>query len=286
MKFYESKRNYKLLMIIPVAFMLFSVGVLANHYMQTGEWFSRSIELRGGTLVTVKTAGPADAASIEAMLSGFEEVSVSTFSSLAGSGFQIKTDANANATLMFSTLKAGGIDVSDYSVATFGPELSASFWSQAQLAILFAFIVMGTVVFFFFRNMATSITIIICAFLDIVETFAFMQIFGIDLSLAGLAATLMLIGYSVDTDIVLNMNMLKDSGKGSMTERTSAATKTGLTMTFTTIGALAALLISGLSPVLSQIASIMLIGMSLDIMNTWIQNYGMIRWYMERKGIQ
>jgi len=286
MKFYESKRNYKLLMIIPVAFMLFSVGVLANHYMQTGEWFSRSIELRGGTLVTVKTAGPADAASIEAMLSGFEEVSVSTFSSLAGSGFQIKTDANANATLMFSTLKAGGIDVSDYSVATFGPELSASFWSQAQLAILFAFIVMGTVVFFFFRNMATSITIIICAFLDIVETFAFMQIFGIDLSLAGLAATLMLIGYSVDTDIVLNMNMIKDTGKGSMTERTSAATKTGLTMTFTTIGALAALLISGLSPVLSQIASIMLIGMSLDIMNTWIQNYGMIRWYMERKGIQ
>jgi preprotein translocase subunit SecF len=37
--------------------------------------------------------------------------------------------------------------------------------------------------------------------------------------------------------------------------------------------------------VLSQIASVLLIGLVLDIVNTWIQNAAIIKWYAVRKGI-
>jgi preprotein translocase subunit SecF len=141
---------------------------------------------------------------------------------------------------------------------------------------------MGIVVSAFFRSIAPSAMVIICAVADILETLAFMQVFGIQLSLAGIAAILMLIGYSVDTDILLTNRLLKNPE--SISQKTKSTIKTGLTMTFTTIGALSALLLSGLSPVLSQIAAILLIGMFLDMPNTWIQNYGLLRWYMERKG--
>jgi len=68
-------------------------------------------------------------------------------------------------------------------------------------------------------------------------------------------------------------------------ERINSAMKTGLTTAVTTIGALAVLYISSVSAVLSQIASVLLIGLVLDIVNTWIQNAAIIKWYAVRKGI-
>jgi preprotein translocase subunit SecF len=120
---------------------------------------------------------------------------------------------------------------------------------------------------------------------DILMTLAFMQVLGVDLSLAGLAALLMLIGYSVDTDIMLTSRLLKESEDRTMKEKLRRAIKTGLTMTLTTIGALIALLLSAISPVLSQIATVLLIGLVFDIMNTWLMNSVILKWYCERKGV-
>lgn len=284
MGFYESKTAYKKAMLLTVALFIVAIVILANNYMQTGEWFARSIELKGGTIVTVKTDARVDTGSVaEALSRDFGDVSVSAFSGFGGSGFQVTAGTDANTTLMLERLASAGISVADYSTATMGPALSESFWFQAQIAVIFAFIMMGIVVFAVFRVPVPSAMVIICAVFDIVETIAFMQVFGIQLSLAGLAAILMLIGYSVDTDVLLNSRMLRNPGEHA--EKARGAVKTGLTMTATTIGALAALLLSGLSPVLSHIAAILLIGMLLDVPNTWIQNYGLLRWYMERKGM-
>ena len=45
---------------------------------------------------------------------------------------------------------------------------------------------------------------------------------------------------------------------------------------------LAALIVSK-SETISQIMTILLIGLLIDIVNTWIQNVGILRLYMERK---
>jgi len=283
MGFYEG-RGYRKLMVITIAVFLLSAGILVSHYAQTGEWFSRSIELRGGNIVTIKTSASVNANEIMTALSKqLGEVSVSAFSGFGGSGFQVTTGPDVNTSTVLDALNAIGINTADHSTATMGPALSESFWFQAQLAIVLAFVMMGIVVFAVFRVPAPSMMVIICAVFDIVETIAFMNVFGIELSLAGLAALLMLIGYSVDTDILLTNRLLKNAG--DMAYKTKEAVKTGLTMSATTIGAVAVLLVSGLSPVLSQIAAILIIGLVLDVANTWIQNYGLLRWYMERKGM-
>jgi len=46
--------------------------------------------------------------------------------------------------------------------------------------------------------------VVISAFADIVMTLALVDILGLKISTAGIVAFLMLIGYSVDTDILFN----------------------------------------------------------------------------------
>jgi preprotein translocase subunit SecF len=178
-----------------------------------------------------------------------------------------------------------GVNTDDNSIETIGPSLGESFWLQAQIAIIAAFIFMGIIVFVIFRTFVPSVAVILSAMFDILMTLSFMQALGIELSLAGLAALLMLIGYSVDTDIMLTSRLLKESEDKTLIEKLRRALKTGLTMTLTSIGALTALLLSAISPVLSQIAMVLLIGLFFDIMNTWLMNSVILRWYCERKGL-
>ena len=277
------KINYKLLIIIPAIIVAFSIVVLVNQYMTTGEWFIRSIELKGGTLVTINSPNKIDVNGAQNVLEGFGKFSIRETSSINGYGVIISMSADVDTQNVTGALKNIGIDEDRLSIESIGPALGSSFWLQAQIAIAAAFIFMAVVVFLIFRIFIPSVAVILGAVSDIVCTLAFMQIFGIELSLSSLAAVLMLIGYSVDTDIMSNTKMLKQGGK--LMENLTSAVKTGLTMTLTTIGALAALLVSYISPVLSHIASVLIIGLVMDMIFTWLQNSVMLRWYCEKKGI-
>jgi len=94
----------------------------------------------------------------------------------------------------------------------------------------------------------------------------------------------MLIGYSVDTDILLTTKAIKRT-EGSLNKRLFESFKTGITMTLTSLFAvLVALIVVGsFSLILSQIFTIMIIGLSFDIFNTWITNVSIIKWYVLRK---
>jgi preprotein translocase subunit SecF len=278
--------NYRLLLVFPLLVLVISVAILVVQYSQTGEWFKRSIELRGGTLITVNTADRPDISSIEESLKArFSPIRVREIRSLEGYGTIIETSSDAETDEILSTLQSLGMNTADSSVESIGPSLGMAFWSQAQIAIITAFIFMGIIVFVIFRTFVPSIAVIMSAMSDIIITLAFMQVFDIELSLAGLAALLMLIGYSVDTDIMLTSRLLKESEEKTLNEKLKRALKTGLTMTLTSIGALTALLLSAISPVLSQIAMVLLIGLVFDIMNTWLMNSVILRWYVERKGL-
>ena len=56
-------------------------------------------------------------------------------------------------------------------------------------------------------------------------------------------------------------------------------------MTLTTIGVMVVIVIAGVSPVITQIALVLLIGLLIDMVNTWLMNAGILRWYMERRAI-
>ena len=116
---------------------------------------------------------------------------------------------------------------------------------------------------------------------------ALIDYLGIKLSAAGIAAFLMLVGYSVDTDILLTTRALKNH-EGTLNSRIYRAFKTGILMTTTAIFAVipAFFIITGLPDSFRQIFLILALGLFADIINTWMTNAGIIKWYTVKKGIQ
>lgn len=278
-------RDYKHLLIISTILVVFSAGFLVYGYSQKGDWFIRSIELRGGTVISVSLDRPAAAADLKDTLSDkFGPVIIQETRGLTGYGLSIEVDRSVNSSAVLSELEASGISTESSSVHTIDPAIGETFWYQAQIAVMLAFAFMAVTVFVIFRTFTPSTAVILAASCDIIETVAFMQIFGIELSLASLAAILMLIGYSVDTDIILTTRVLRMTEK-KIDDRINSAMKTGITATVTTLGALSVLYISSVSTVLSQIASVLIIGIVFDMVNTWIQNAAIIKWYAVRKGL-
>ena len=141
---------------------------------------------------------------------------------------------------------------------------------------------MGIVVFIYFKTFAPSMAVILAALSDIVVTLGVFNLTGIKLSTAGIAAFLMLIGYSVDTDILLSTRVLKRK-EGSVMDRVYSAMKTGLTMSATTLSAVLIALIFVQSEIVKQIMIILFIGLLVDLIMTWIQNVGILRLYLEKK---
>ena len=169
----------------------------------------------------------------------------------------------------------------DYSLETMGSSLGRSFFIQTMQALVLAFIFMGLVVFFYFRTFVPSMAVILSAVSDILVTVAIINLLGIKMGTASIAALLMLIGYSIDTDIMLTTKVLKR--KIPLNKAVSSAFKTGMTMTLTTIAAIIVALIFTQSEIIKQIMTILLIGLAIDIINTWMQNSGLLLWYVEKK---
>jgi len=141
---------------------------------------------------------------------------------------------------------------------------------------------MGLVVLIYFRSIVPSIAIILAAFSDMVVALAVVNLLGIKLGTAGIAAFLMLMGYSVDTDILLTVRVLKRK-EGTVMDRVISSIKTGMTQTVTAIIAVLVAMLVTQSDVIRQIMIILLIGLLADIIYTWIQNVGLLRLHLERK---
>ena len=169
-----------------------------------------------------------------------------------------------------------------------GSTFSAANQSQALVAVVAAFALMALVIFIIFRDFIPCIAVITSAFSDIMIAMALMNVFHIELTFGTFAALLMLIGYSVDTDILLTTKVLGE--KKYLEKKITSCRATGLTMTGAAIAAFVVLyLVStfsflvGLStiPVLANISLVMIFGLLADVINTWFLNAGLLKWYME-----
>jgi len=138
-------------------------------------------------------------------------------------------------------------------------------------------------IYIYIKNSVPAFAVMLSAFADITMTLALVNFLGMRISSAGIVAFLMLIGYSVDTDILLTTRLLKR--RESINSSLWGAFKTGTTMTITSIVAIFAALIAvySFSTILNQIFIILLIGLGFDLFNTWITNASIIKWYVEGK---
>ncbi len=279
-------KSYKHLLLIPLAILVLSLFYLAIFYSNTGDFVHKDISLTGGTLVTIYEN--IDSNKLKSDLSdSFEEINTrEVYDLLTREKKAIIIETKSEGEEVKEILEEYlGYELNEQnsSFEFTGSALSENFYRQLILAIFFAFIFMALVVFIIFRKIVPSVAVIISAFADIVMTLALVDVLGIKMSSAGIVAFLMLIGYSVDTDILLTNRVLK-SHQGSLNERILGAFKTGMTMTMTSfLAVLIALIISlSFSVVLTQIFTVLVIGLGFDMLNTWITNVSLLKWYVKK----
>lgn len=185
-----------------------------------------------------------------------------------------------------AALAGRGLEIQSYD--DIGPSLGLMFLGEARNALIFSMILVVILMFVFFKTPFVSLAATQSAVYDFLFGFAALGFFGIPLSLATLASLLLLIGFSVDTDIMLTDRVLKRR-EGEPSERTLGALHTGLLMTGTTIGALACIFIISWFAnieILLSISLILIVGLIGDLIATWFTNTALLLWYMEKKGIK
>jgi preprotein translocase subunit SecF len=273
------KYSPKQLVIIPLALLVISLVMLAFTTLSTGMPVTPGIDFSGGTAVTIFS--PDSKEQIQSIFAGYPLIDVSEgvnggkflkFGSMNDAKYKDLT------TLIYQKYP-------DASINQIGETFGKTLQSQAVLAMIFSFIGMAIVIFVSFRTFVPAVAVVLSAFADMAMTAATMNIVGIPLSLGTVAALLMLIGYSVDSDILLTNRVLKRQGK--LNDKLTGAFHTGIIMTSTTLAAAAAMFVVswfGSVQILTEISAVLLIGLVFDVMNTWLTNVGILKWYVLKGG--
>lgn len=266
------------LMVIPLVLFVISLILLAFNMAATGMPVKPGIDFSGGTAVTIITSDSRE--QLQTAFSGYPLTEIG--------------DVNNGKFLKFGTMddkqyqslsQLINQNYPDAKIDQIGESFGKSLQYQAALALVFSFIGMAIVIFLSFRTFVPSAAVVLSALADMVMTAAVMNVVGIPLSLGTTAALLMLIGYSVDSDILLTNRVLKRQGK--LNDKLMGAFHTGMIMTSTTFAAAAAIFVVswfGSVQILMEISAVLLIGLVADIINTWLTNVGILKWYVLKGG--
>jgi preprotein translocase subunit SecF len=273
---------------VPLAVLAVALLILGGTFALTGAPVQPGIDFTGGTELTVQTSTPREEipSAFDAEPESIQSVSAPGQENRYIIIFGPEVDRGAAADQAESNLEPVG----NQEIVASSEAVSASFGANAQQTALVglgvAFIGMSLLAFALFRTFVPSVAIIVSAFSDLMIPLAVMNLVGISLSLGTVAALLMLIGYSVDSDILLNNHILRRSGE--FYESTYRAMQTGVTMTLTSMSAMAVMaIVASLFGIelLASIGFVLFVGLAADLMNTYMLNLSLLRWYKLGGGV-
>jgi preprotein translocase subunit SecF len=267
--------EYRKMVLYPLVVFLVALILLAVNFPTLG------IDLRGGVVVTaygVNTNPDQLAKDLSGKLG--VEVRVESFTGVDTRGVRIYAPIGTDPTEIINIMKEAYPNA-DYTHSEVQPTFGEIAQKQGLRAIALAFIAMAVVVFLFFRDPVPSLTIIFSALSDMTIAIALMGLFGIELTTATIAALLMLIGYTVDSNILLTTKLLRRK-EDTVEAAYLSAVSTGFTMSTTTLGALFILWLISTSQTIDNIAIVLIFGLLADFMNTWVLNAGVLKWYLSR----
>ncbi|MFH0954999.1 MAG: hypothetical protein V1777_02760 [Candidatus Micrarchaeota archaeon] len=166
-----------------------------------------------------------------------------------------------------------------FSFRTVGSALGNAFWQNAVNVVIIGLALVTLVIFLFFREFYPTLGILLAVVIDIIVALAGMALLAIPLSLTTLPALMMLIGYAVDTEILLSVRLFKTKSGGSNEDRTWDSFKTGMTMTATTLGTLFVMLVFSYYTqimVIFEISAVLFFGLVGDVVTSWLLNAPML----------
>ena len=231
------------------------------------------IDFRGGTLVQVQTPGQADIATMRGTVGalGLGDVSLQTFGSEDEILIRIERqtgDAAAQQAAVETVKKAldaqfGGLEYR--RVEFVGPQVSSELVRDGALALGLALIAMLIYIWFRFE-WQFSVGAVLATIHDVVLTFGFFAITGLEFNLSVVAAVLTIVGYSINDTVVVydrvreNLRKYKKMDLRELLNVSINDTLSRTTLTsFTTLLALIALAVVG-GPVIAGFVLAMIWG--------------------------
>ncbi|MFB6221660.1 MAG: protein translocase subunit SecF [Halolamina sp.] len=272
-----SEYSNRQLAAVPLGVLLAALVVIGGFWAVTGAPVDPGIAFTGGTEMRVVAEGDMENPR-QTLENAFGTEPASIRSVPSDDSYIVTFDTDVPADRLEQQAQQAGFTVRSVD------STSASFGQSAQIqaigGVLVAFGGMSVLVFGMFRTFVPSIAVVLSAFSDIVIPVALMNLLGIELTLGSVAALLMLIGYSVDSDILLNNHIIRRSG--SFYESAYRAMETGITMTLTSLSAMVVMtVVASLFGIglLSSIGLILVFGLATDLMNTYMLNMSLLRWW-------
>ncbi len=281
---FVKKHDNRQLILIPLVVFVLSLLLLTFMITSSGAPVKLGMEFKGGTMIAVTTQETTD--SLELKYSDYLIIDARS------AGERVVMQFGPMDNIQQRSLEDDVMSAySNVEIKQIGAVYGSALQDQALKAVIISFLGMAAVVFLIFRTVVPSFAVVLSALSDITIAVAFMNLAGIELTLGTVAALLMLIGYSVDSDILLTTRLLKR--RGTTEEKVTRAMQTGITMTTTTLAAVVVMYLvstylylfsSSLSQMslLSDISIVLIFGLAADIMNTWLLNTGILRWHIEK----
>jgi len=281
-------KHHKKFFIAPAILIVFALIALTSFYNTYGDIMDKDVSLKGGISATVITEKIVDIDTLQVILGQqFGDADVrrlTEFGTEKQTGILVEISQTDETAFRQALEKEIGITLTDdnLSIEVVGSALGASFYQQMIRALLISFILIAIVVFIAFRSFIPAIATVASIVIDIMVTLAIINLLGVKISTAGLAAFLLLIGYSVDSDMLLASRAMKQK-QGELMDRVLSAIVTGLTMTITAIAAVFIGYMITTSVVLQEIFIILAVGLCVDVVVTYMLNAPITIMKMKRK---
>lgn len=281
-------KYHKILLFIPIILLIISLAIISVNFTKTGDLFKKDVSLKGGITATVYTdkeineqalinnlGVDADIKKLSDFVRGTQIGIVVSVSDLEADDLKEKLESFLDTKL----------SQDNYSVEETGPKLGGAFYKQLIYAVIFAFLLMGIAVFITFKTPIPSLAVMLSALIDIAIPLAIINILGIKVSTAGIVGFLLVIGYSVDTDILLTTWAIRKKHEGRLFDRMYHSMKTGLTMTATAMVVMLLGIFLSQSIAIREMFLIIFIALCTDVLSTYFTNTGILSWYCRKKGI-
>jgi len=274
-------KHFKKLFAIPIIAFLAASAIFVGNFIERGEVFRKNIDLSGGTVVTLYLSEVP-----QGMKDVFEshEISVREIHSVT-TGELVATILEAGPEIQeedITSLINQTLPGADYDIRNVGPSMGDSFMESAKKAVIISFILMGIILAAIFRQPIVAFTVILSGFLNVYEASALMTVFGIKLSPHTIGALLMLMGWSVDSEVLFDSKIFKEQG-GTSIGKALEAMKTAMTMSAAVFAILIALYFVSSSKMVKEIALVLFFGATFDVINTWFQSLSTVLWFVESK---
>ena len=267
-------KHWKKFMFIPAFLFVLSLGIFAYNQYRYDSFMKRSVELSGGKVITIKYS------SINPGLDEYFSERDYEVRYIGSDILTVEIPYNENETAVVNELK-DYVAIEDYSIREIGPVLGEAFWSQSQWAIIIALVLISIMVFFLFRSFVPSMAVITSIIIDAAVTMAIISLMGKSFSIAMIGALLTIMSFSIDTDVLLTAKLTKT--KSSFREALKDAMKTAGIIIIASLVSATTVYIISTNQVLDDISLVLMVGLAVDFVVTWLQNASIIKWWVDEK---